>query len=105
VITENNYRKKMIVLRAERLPTTWTITLPTFRVRKSAFEKRNPQVWIAIGDPPLCRYGLNTRRRNVLFVCVIAGTDCGLGGHVHPQIARAKLRATARRSQARIWGS
>jgi len=24
---------------------------------------------------------------------VIAGTDCGLGGRVHPQIARAKLRA------------
>ena len=24
---------------------------------------------------------------------VIAGTHCGLGGHVHPQIAWAKLRA------------
>jgi 5-methyltetrahydropteroyltriglutamate--homocysteine methyltransferase len=24
---------------------------------------------------------------------VIAGTDCGLGGRVHPQIAWAKLRA------------
>jgi len=24
---------------------------------------------------------------------VIAGIDCGLGGRVHPQIARAKLRA------------
>jgi len=25
---------------------------------------------------------------------VIAGTDCGLGGRVHPQIAWAKLRAS-----------
>ena len=28
---------------------------------------------------------------------VIAGTDCGLGGRVHPQIAWAKLRRPARR--------
>ena len=28
---------------------------------------------------------------------VIAGTDCGLGGRVHPQIAWAKPRALARR--------
>ena len=26
---------------------------------------------------------------------VIAGTDCGLGGRVHPQIAAAKLRVLA----------
>jgi 5-methyltetrahydropteroyltriglutamate--homocysteine methyltransferase len=26
---------------------------------------------------------------------VIAGTDCGLGGRVHPQIAAAKLRTLA----------
>jgi 5-methyltetrahydropteroyltriglutamate--homocysteine methyltransferase len=26
---------------------------------------------------------------------VIAGTDCGLGGRVHPQIAWAKLKALA----------
>jgi 5-methyltetrahydropteroyltriglutamate--homocysteine methyltransferase len=26
---------------------------------------------------------------------VIAGTDCGLGGRVHPEIAWAKLRALA----------
>jgi 5-methyltetrahydropteroyltriglutamate--homocysteine methyltransferase len=26
---------------------------------------------------------------------VIAGTDCGLGGRIHPQLARAKLRALA----------
>jgi 5-methyltetrahydropteroyltriglutamate--homocysteine methyltransferase len=25
--------------------------------------------------------------------CVIAGTDCGLGGRIHPQLAWAKLRA------------
>ena len=82
----------MIVLRAERLPTTWTIMFPTFRVCKSVFEKRNPQVRIVIGFP-FCRYGVNTRRRNARFVCVIAGTDCGLAGRVHPQIAWAKLRA------------
>ena len=37
---------------------------------------------------------------------VIAGSDCGLGGRVHPQIAWAKLRAcaTARRSRARSCG-
>jgi len=27
---------------------------------------------------------------------VIAGTDCGLGGRIHPQIAWAKLEALAR---------
>jgi len=32
---------------------------------------------------------------------VIAGTDCGLGGRVHPQIAWAKPRALAQRRGAR----
>jgi 5-methyltetrahydropteroyltriglutamate--homocysteine methyltransferase len=38
---------------------------------------------------------------------VIAGTDCGLGGRVHPQIARAKLHALsegARLASAQLWG-
>ena len=30
---------------------------------------------------------------------VIAGTDCGLGGRVHPQIARAKLKALSEGAQ------
>jgi len=37
---------------------------------------------------------------------VIAGTDCGLGGRVHPQIARAKLEALsegARLATAQLW--
>jgi len=37
---------------------------------------------------------------------VIAGTDCGLGGRVHPQIAQAKLRALsegAKRATAQLW--
>ena len=37
---------------------------------------------------------------------VIAGTDCGLGGRVHPQIAAAKLHALAegaRRASDRLW--
>jgi 5-methyltetrahydropteroyltriglutamate--homocysteine methyltransferase len=37
---------------------------------------------------------------------VIAGTDCGLGGRVHPQIARAKLRALsegARLATDKLW--
>jgi 5-methyltetrahydropteroyltriglutamate--homocysteine methyltransferase len=37
---------------------------------------------------------------------VIAGTDCGLGGRVHPQIAWAKLEALvegARRASADLW--
>jgi hypothetical protein len=36
---------------------------------------------------------------------VIAGTDCGLGGSVHPQIAAPSCapRAMARRSRARSW--
>jgi 5-methyltetrahydropteroyltriglutamate--homocysteine methyltransferase len=39
---------------------------------------------------------------------VIAGTDCGLGGRVHPQIAAAKLRALvegARIASAKLWRS
>jgi 5-methyltetrahydropteroyltriglutamate--homocysteine methyltransferase len=37
---------------------------------------------------------------------VIASTDCGLGGRVHPQIAYAKLEALgegARRATQRLW--
>jgi 5-methyltetrahydropteroyltriglutamate--homocysteine methyltransferase len=37
---------------------------------------------------------------------VIAGTDCGLGGRVHPQIARAKLNALsegARLATCQLW--
>lgn len=37
---------------------------------------------------------------------VIASTDCGLGGRVHPQIAVAKLAALgegARRATQRLW--
>jgi 5-methyltetrahydropteroyltriglutamate--homocysteine methyltransferase len=38
---------------------------------------------------------------------VAAGTDCGLGGRVHPQIAWAKLRALvegARLASTELWG-
>jgi hypothetical protein len=31
---------------------------------------------------------------------VIAGTDCGMGGRIHPQLAWAKLRANVRRCRA-----
>jgi 5-methyltetrahydropteroyltriglutamate--homocysteine methyltransferase len=37
---------------------------------------------------------------------VIASTDCGLGGRIHPQNAWAKLDALgegARRATARLW--
>jgi 5-methyltetrahydropteroyltriglutamate--homocysteine methyltransferase len=37
---------------------------------------------------------------------VIASTDCGLGGRVHPQIAMAKLEALgegARLATKRLW--
>ena len=36
---------------------------------------------------------------------VIAGTDCGLGGRVHPQIAWAKLRLAegARLATKALW--
>jgi hypothetical protein len=37
---------------------------------------------------------------------VIAGTDCGLGERVHPQIARAKLKALsegARLATRQLW--
>jgi 5-methyltetrahydropteroyltriglutamate--homocysteine methyltransferase len=38
---------------------------------------------------------------------VVAGTDCGLGGRVHPEIAWAKLRALAegaRLATKQLWG-
>ena len=38
---------------------------------------------------------------------VIAGTDCGLGGRIHPQIAWAKLQALsegARLASKELWG-
>jgi 5-methyltetrahydropteroyltriglutamate--homocysteine methyltransferase len=39
---------------------------------------------------------------------VVAGTDCGLGGRVHPEIAWAKLRSLAegaRMATRQLWGS
>jgi 5-methyltetrahydropteroyltriglutamate--homocysteine methyltransferase len=39
---------------------------------------------------------------------IIAGTDCGLGGRVHPQIAWAKLRALsegAALASKRLWAA
>jgi 5-methyltetrahydropteroyltriglutamate--homocysteine methyltransferase len=38
---------------------------------------------------------------------VIAGTDCGFGGRIHPQLAWAKLRALsagAREASRQLWG-
>jgi 5-methyltetrahydropteroyltriglutamate--homocysteine methyltransferase len=38
---------------------------------------------------------------------VIASTDCGLGGRVHPQIAWAKLQSLAQGAELatkRLWG-
>jgi 5-methyltetrahydropteroyltriglutamate--homocysteine methyltransferase len=38
---------------------------------------------------------------------VIAGTDCGLGGRIHPQIAWAKLQALAdgaKLATKELWG-
>ena len=38
---------------------------------------------------------------------VIAGTDCGLGGRIHPQLAWAKLKALAQGAalaSRQLWG-
>jgi len=48
--------------------------------------RRLQQIAVAI-----LRYAQVVGRENV-----IAGTDCGLGGRVHPQIAWAKLEALAK---------
>jgi 5-methyltetrahydropteroyltriglutamate--homocysteine methyltransferase len=50
----------------------------------------------------IIRYAQRAGRENVL-----AGTDCGLGGRVHPQVAWAKLAALvegARIASQRLWG-
>jgi 5-methyltetrahydropteroyltriglutamate--homocysteine methyltransferase len=49
----------------------------------------------------IVRYAKVVGRENV-----IAGTDCGLGGRIHPQIAWAKLEALAegaRRATRELW--
>lgn len=49
----------------------------------------------------IVRYAEAVGRENVM-----AGTDCGLGGRVHPQIAWAKLESLAKgaeRATARLW--
>jgi 5-methyltetrahydropteroyltriglutamate--homocysteine methyltransferase len=51
----------------------------------------------------IVRFAERVGRENVL-----AGTDCGLGGRVHPQLAWAKLEALAegaRLASARLWAS
>jgi 5-methyltetrahydropteroyltriglutamate--homocysteine methyltransferase len=48
------------------------------------------------------RFAVRVGRENV-----VASTDCGLGGRIHPQIAVAKLEALARGAEiatARLWG-
>jgi 5-methyltetrahydropteroyltriglutamate--homocysteine methyltransferase len=50
----------------------------------------------------ILRYAEAVGRENV-----VAGTDCGLGGRIHPQIAWAKLRALsagAAQATRRLWG-
>jgi len=50
----------------------------------------------------IIRYANLVGRENV-----IAGTDCGLGGRIHPQLAWAKLKALsegARRATKELWG-
>jgi len=50
----------------------------------------------------IMRYAKAVGRENV-----IAGTDCGLGGRIHSQVAWAKLRALsagAARASKRLWG-
>jgi 5-methyltetrahydropteroyltriglutamate--homocysteine methyltransferase len=50
----------------------------------------------------IMRYAEGVGRGNV-----IAGTDCGLGGRIHPQVAWAKLRALsagAALASKRLWG-
>lgn len=49
----------------------------------------------------LCRYADVVGRENV-----IASTDCGMGGRIHPQLAWAKMGAMvegARRATAKLW--
>ena len=49
----------------------------------------------------IVRYAKVVGRENV-----IAGTDCGLGGRIHPQIAWAKLQALsegARLATKELW--
>ena len=50
----------------------------------------------------ICRFAEVVGKENV-----IASTDCGLGGRIHPQIAWAKLEALsegARRASKKLWG-
>jgi 5-methyltetrahydropteroyltriglutamate--homocysteine methyltransferase len=50
----------------------------------------------------IVRYAKVVGRENV-----IAGTDCGLGGRIHPQIAWAKLEVLAegaRLASRELWG-
>ena len=50
----------------------------------------------------ITRYAEAVGRENV-----IASTDCGLGGRIHPQVAWAKLRALcagAALASRRLWG-
>ena len=50
----------------------------------------------------IVRYANVVGRENV-----IAGTDCGLGGRIHPQIAWAKLEALgegAKLASKELWG-
>lgn len=64
---------------------------------------------VEVADPEALRPGRHyTAMGKVGRENVIVGTDCGLGGRVHPQIAWAKLRSLAegaRMASRQLWRS
>ena len=62
----------------------------------------------AVEHPELVADRILTFARVVGRENVIAGTDCGLGGRIHPQLAWAKLEALvagARLATKELWPS
>jgi 5-methyltetrahydropteroyltriglutamate--homocysteine methyltransferase len=59
-----------------------------------------------VEHPELVRDRIVTYASSIGRENVLAGTDCGLGGRVHPQIALAKLKALAegaRIASQQLW--
>ena len=92
-------------MRHEREWRVWeNVKLPKSKLlipRSSAMKQilSSTPKWSPIGS---CATPGSSERKNV-----IAGTDCGFGVRVHPQIARAKLEALAENAKLasnKLWG-
>ena len=75
------------------------------RIMTTSAACRDPVIWSSAPDNTLLPRLRSAVAEAVRRQNVVASTDCGLGGRVHPQIAWAKLAALAEARNSRAGNS